>query len=56
MIFFLWRLGGILLPFLLDYRAHQAITLALFLSCLQIGIGVLLLCLVRRSPPLEVNS
>jgi len=47
MIFFRWRLGGILLSFLFDYRAHQAITLALFLPCLQIGIGVLLLRLVR---------
>ena len=56
MVFFLWRLGGILLPYLLDYRAIHTIALALILVLFQIAIGVFLLRWMRRSPPLKIDS
>lgn len=56
MVFFLWRLGGIILPYLLDHRALLTIALALLLSAIQIGIGVILLRWVRLSPALKDKS
>ncbi|MFC2164703.1 alpha/beta fold hydrolase [Acidobacteriota bacterium] len=56
MVFFLWRLGGIILPYLFDYRAIHTIALVLILVLLQIVIGVFLLRWVRRSPPLKTDA
>jgi hypothetical protein len=55
MVFFLWRLGGILLPYLLDHKAPITIALALLLALFQTVIGLFLLRWVGRSPSLEYN-
>lgn len=56
MVFFFWRLGGIILPYLFDYRAIHTISFVIVLTLLQIAIGVFLLRWVRRSPPLKTNA